>query len=183
MQLNLVLTTLLALAGTTLASPAPKPTKKCTTTVKVTETATGTTTVYETLAAVPREIVCGDCDLLVKTIYKGGHSAKPTKTVTKKSTLIYIPICTVLPTAEPVPEPEPTVTRCTTAYTVTKSFPLTTTVYKTLAAIPDELDCKGCDLIFETQFFGTSVKPTKTVTLESTLTRIPICGLPLQTGA
>ncbi|KAK6498824.1 hypothetical protein TWF481_011397 [Arthrobotrys musiformis] len=79
---------------------------------------------------------------------------------------------------------QPTVTRitstCITKFTVTTSYPpanqrYTTTVYKTMAAIPHDLDCKGCDLQIVTKTINKSRKPDATVTRESTLMRIPMC--------
>ncbi|KAK6523709.1 hypothetical protein TWF281_001681 [Arthrobotrys megalospora] len=92
-------------------------------------------------------------------------------------------------TALAAPPPEPTVTRvtnigakatCVTKFTVTTSYPpryqpYTTTVYKALAAIPHDLDCKGCSLKIVTQTINKSRKPDATVTAESTLLRIPMC--------
>ncbi|RVD87943.1 uncharacterized protein DFL_002145 [Arthrobotrys flagrans] len=79
----------------------------------------------------------------------------------------------------------PTVTRistptCITKFTVTTSYPpknqrYTTTVYKTLAAIPHNLDCKDCNLEVVTKTINTSRRPDATVTRESTLLRVPMC--------
>ncbi|EGX53012.1 hypothetical protein AOL_s00007g348 [Orbilia oligospora ATCC 24927] len=79
----------------------------------------------------------------------------------------------------------PTVTRittptCITRFTVTTSYPpknqrYTTTIYKTWAAIPHDLDCKGCNLDVITKTINTSRRPDATVTRESTLTRVPMC--------
>ncbi|KAK6352443.1 hypothetical protein TWF730_009269 [Orbilia blumenaviensis] len=86
---------------------------------------------------------------------------------------------------------EPTVTRitstrpaCTTRFTVTTSYPYVSTrggnkcatiVYKSLAAIPLDLNCKGCDLKVVTKLVGKCTKPEVTVTRSSTLLRIPMC--------
>ncbi|KAK6339626.1 hypothetical protein TWF718_009022 [Orbilia javanica] len=82
-------------------------------------------------------------------------------------------------------EAPPTVTRiktssCVTKYFVTTSYPpknqlYTTTVFKALAAIPLDLDCKGCSLKIFTKTINTSRTPDATVTSDSTLLRIPMC--------
>ena len=161
MQLTQVLS-VLALTGFALAGPV-KP-AACKTEYTVTTSYSPVTTVYKTIEAIPKELDCGSCSLVVKT-KTIGKSCKPTKTVTVEKTLTNIPICAVFP---------PTPTACVTKYTVTTSLTGTTTVYKSLAAVPLELDCKGCDLKVVTKTVGTA-KPTKTVTKHYTLLHPPVC--------
>ncbi|OAQ61602.1 hypothetical protein VFPPC_14599 [Pochonia chlamydosporia 170] len=66
------------------------------------------------------------------------------------------------------------VTKCVTTVTVSTCMAGTTTVYKTIAAVPSEIDCKGCKLSVVTKTHGT-LKPTVTVTKDYTLQHPPVC--------
>ncbi|KAF3914454.1 hypothetical protein AA313_de0202052 [Arthrobotrys entomopaga] len=151
----------LALAGSALATPMK--TTACKTTYTVTTSYSPVTTVYKTIAALPLELNCNNCDLVLKT-KTIGYPIKPTKTVTLESTLTRIPICGIFPTPPP----------CITQFTVTTSLTGTTTVYKNLAAVPMELNCKGCDLEVITKTKGT-LRPSVTVTSDYTLLHPPVC--------
>ncbi|EPS45839.1 hypothetical protein H072_255 [Dactylellina haptotyla CBS 200.50] len=161
MQLSHLLTAL-TLASSALAGPV-KPTG-CNTEYTVTTSYKPVTTIYKTIAALPADLNCGTCTNLVVKTKTIGKSIKATRTVTLESTLIYIPICGVFPTPPP----------CIKEYTVTTTLTGTTTIYKEIAAVPLEIDCKGCDLKVITKTVG-NAKPTKTVTKDYTLLHPPVC--------
>ncbi|EWC48035.1 hypothetical protein DRE_02614 [Drechslerella stenobrocha 248] len=119
MQFTVALTIALNLVGAAFALPAGSydavvtdapPTlttdlaPACTTFYTVTTDYPETVTVYEQYAAVPLELICGDCELEVVTVTTG-EPRTPVATVTEEYTLMYIPLCTVFPT-EPTDTPE-----------------------------------------------------------------------------
>ncbi|EXV02445.1 hypothetical protein X797_004577 [Metarhizium robertsii] len=93
---SFLLSAILSIASATAAAAELKPTK-CATKVTIVTKLTGTTTIYKSVAAVPWEVDCRDCDLIVITKTLG--SLKPTITVTSDFILMHPPICTWFPEA------------------------------------------------------------------------------------
>ncbi|KAF3902105.1 hypothetical protein ABW21_db0202962 [Orbilia brochopaga] len=122
MQFSVILAAALNLAGAAFALPAPLtasstvsvPTSTitsapaCKTTFTVTsDYADGIITSYEAYAAVPWDLICNGCELESTTkwinIPPSVTATAPTSTTTVTGwTLLHIPLCTELPTAEPM---------------------------------------------------------------------------------
>ncbi|EPS38850.1 hypothetical protein H072_7382 [Dactylellina haptotyla CBS 200.50] len=64
---------------------------------------------------------------------------------------------------------------CKTMYTITSTYAATMTTYAQMAAMPLEIDCKGCDLVLTTVWEGNSADVKATITKDATFTRIPLC--------